>query len=110
MLFKCEGDGLRVFFPSSQGEAEDTLIEDFLIKKWAFGNTNLSVEEIIGKLGMSESGVPTLLETVNWTVSNDLMIGRAWTKVNFELSHRVAVSCTGFLLHNLRKISNGLRN
>jgi hypothetical protein len=109
MLFKCEGDGLRVFFPS-HGEPEDTLIENFLIKKWAFGKTNLSVEEIIGKLGMSESGVPTLLETVNWTVSDDLMFGRARTKVDFELSHRVAVSCTGFLLHNLGKIANGLRN
>jgi hypothetical protein len=70
MLFKCEGDGLRVFFPSN-GEAEDTLVEDYLIRKWAFGNTILLVEDVIGKLGMSENSVPTPKETGNWSVPDN---------------------------------------
>ncbi len=110
MIFTCEGDGLRISLPSkSNREADDTLVEDFLVKKWSFGNTILSVEDINGKLGMSEKGVPTPKEASNWSVPYALIFGRAQTKVGFDLNHKVEMTCTGFLLHNLQNISKELR-
>jgi hypothetical protein len=84
-------------------------VEDYLITKWAFGNTLISVEEIIGKLGMSDKGVPTAKETQDWSVPDALMFGRAKTMVDFDLGHRVDVRCQKYLQNQLRMISKKLR-
>jgi hypothetical protein len=109
MLFTCEGDGLHILFPSNR-EADDTLVDNYLVKKWAFGNTILLVEDINGKLGMSEKVVPTPKEASNWSVPGALIFVWARTKVEFDLVHRVKMTCTGYLLHNLKNISKELRN
>jgi hypothetical protein len=46
MLFTCEGDGLRIPFPSNV-EAEDTVVDLYLVNQWAFDNALLSVKDII---------------------------------------------------------------
>jgi hypothetical protein len=45
------------------------------VKKWAFGNTLLLVKDVIGKLGMSNKGVPTAKEAGSWSVPDALMFG-----------------------------------
>ena len=65
MLFTSEGDRLRVSFPSNDA-AEDSLVELYLVQQWAFDNMLLPVDEIIGKLGISEKGVPTKKEANDW--------------------------------------------
>jgi hypothetical protein len=95
MLFTCEGGGLCIAFPSNR-ESEEPLVEDFLVTKWAYGNILLSVEEIIGKLGMSDKEVPAAKEASTWSVPDDLMFGRACTKVQFDIGHKVAFRCESF--------------
>ncbi len=107
MLFTCEGDRLRVSFPSNAA-AEDTLVELYLVQQWAFDNTLLSVEDIIGKLGISDKGVPTNKEASDWLVPSALMFGRAKTKLDFDIGHQVPVSCPAFLRKSLRMISRSL--
>jgi hypothetical protein len=107
ILFTCEGDGLRVLFPLNL-EAEDTLVELYLVQEWAFDNTLLSVEEIIGKVGISDKGVPTNKEASNWLVPGALMFGGAKTKLDFNICHQVPVSCAPFLQQSLQMISHSL--
>ena len=64
MLFTSEGAGLQVSFPSNP-ESEDILVDDYLVQRWAFDNTLLLVEEMIGKVGMSDKGVPSTKEASN---------------------------------------------
>ncbi len=106
MLFRCEGTGLRVSFPTA--ESEDVLVDQYLVEKWAYGNTLLSVAEMIGKIGMSDKGVPTSKESSNWSVPHDLMFGRAHTKVDFDLGNKVEVQCHFFLRSQLKMVSNNL--
>jgi hypothetical protein len=54
---------------------QDILVDNYLITKWAFGNTLILVEEIIGKLGMSDKGVPMAKEMQDWVVPDALMFG-----------------------------------
>jgi hypothetical protein len=108
MLFTSEGDGLRVSFPSNS-ESEDTLVETYLVQRWAFDNTLLSVEEIIGKLGMSDKGVPSNKEASDWSVPDALMLGRAKTELEFDTGHQVQVTCAPFLRSTFHKISRCLR-
>jgi hypothetical protein len=107
MLFTCEGDRLRVSFPSNNA-AEDSLVELYLVQQWAFDNTLLPVDEIIGKLGISDKGVPTSKESANWSVPNALMFGRAKTTLDYDIGHRVPVSCAPFLRQSLQAISRSL--
>ena len=58
MLFTCEGNRLRVSFPSNDA-AKDSLAELYLAQRWAFDNMLLSVDAIIRRLGISDKGVPT---------------------------------------------------
>jgi hypothetical protein len=59
MLFTCEGDILRESFPSNEA-AEDSLVDLYLVQRWGFHNSMLTVDEIIGKLayriGESQQG------------------------------------------------------
>jgi hypothetical protein len=107
MLFTSKGDELRISFRFNT-EAEDTLVEDCLIQKWAFDNTLLSVEDMIGKLGMSDNGVPIAKEASDWSVPDALMFGRARTKVHFDIGHQVEVTCARFLQCNYCKRSLNL--
>ncbi len=109
MLFRCEGDGLQISFPTE--EFEDVLVDDYLVKKWAYGNTLLSVEEMIGKIGLSDKGVPTSKEASNWSVPDDLMFGRASTKVDFDMANKVEVTCGYFFRFHLKLVPvlNNLR-
>jgi hypothetical protein len=108
MLFKTESKGLRVSFPLASG-LQDTLVDDYLITKWAFGNTIISVEEIIGKLGMSDKGVPTAKESKNWSVPYALMFARSRTRIDFDIGHRVEVGCQKYFQFHFQKISKKLR-
>jgi hypothetical protein len=108
MLFECEGEGLRITYPSTTN-FEDCFVEDYLVTKWTFGNTLLSVEDINGKLGMSDKGVPTSKEASDWTVPDGLMVGRAHTKVEFDICHKIEVKCTNFFRMHLQKVANKLR-
>jgi hypothetical protein len=74
----------------------------------AFGNTLLSVEDMIGKLGMSDKAVPTLDEASNWSVPDDLIFGCAHMKVKFDIGHKVEVTCGVFFLFHLQSISKNL--
>jgi hypothetical protein len=54
-------------------EAEDTVVDLYLINQWAFDNTLLSVKDIIVTLGLSDKGVPTSGEAREWSVPDALM-------------------------------------
>jgi hypothetical protein len=95
MLYTCEGKGLRISFPKNM-EFEDTLVDDYLVTKWSFGNTLLSVEDIDGKLGMSDKGVPTPKEASSWSMLDDLMMGWAHTILDFDIGHKVEARCISF--------------
>jgi hypothetical protein len=107
MLFTCEGKGLRIYFPSETG-LPNTVVGDYLVTKWAFGNTLLLVEDIVGSLGMSDKGVPTSKEAENWTVPLALMFGQAHTEVEFDIGHNVEVLCDKFFKFRFRKLSGNL--
>jgi hypothetical protein len=107
MLFQSEGDGLRISFPKD--ELEDIIVDDYLIKRWSYGNTVLTVDEIIGKIGMSDRGVPTAMEAKNWSVPDDLMFGRASTSVDFDMANEVEVTCDVLLRYHLKMISEKLK-
>jgi hypothetical protein len=108
MLFECEGDALRISYLSGS-EFHSTLVDDFLVSKWSFQNTLLTVEDILGRLGMSDKGVPTSKEASNWSVPDSLMFGRSKTTVEFDISHRVVASCNELFRFNLEKICSKLR-
>jgi hypothetical protein len=107
-IYSSEGDWIRVSFPDETG-LEDIVVKECLISKWAFGNTLLTVDEMIGKLGMSDKGVPTPKEAQNWSVPDALMFGRAKTGVDFDIGHRVVVTCGSFFAGQLRLVSKKLR-
>jgi hypothetical protein len=108
MLFTCEGGGLRIMFPEDS-ILEDTFVDQYLIAKWPFDNSLLSVEDLIGKLGMSDKGVPTAKEAENWSVPESLMFGRARTKIEFDIGNKVEVECASFFQFHLNQVSKGLR-
>jgi hypothetical protein len=108
MLFTCEGDGLRISFPSNM-EAEDTVVNLYLVNQWAFDNTLLSVTDIIVTLGLSDKGVPTSREAREWSVPDALMFARAKTKLDFDIAHQVPVTCAPLLQKSFQQISNSLR-
>ncbi len=109
MLFTCKGDGLRISFPSNM-EAEDTIVDLYLVHQWAFDNTLLMVKDMrIGTLGLSDKGVPTNREASEWSVPNTLMFGWAKTKLDFDIAHGVPVTCASLLQKSLQHISNSLR-
>lgn len=107
-IYSCDGDGLRVSIPN-ESEQEDTFIEDYLVTKWAFANTSITVEEMNGKLGMSDKGVPTPKEAENWSVPDDLMYGRARTEIELDIGHKVKVTCATLFKSTFRKVSSKLR-
>jgi hypothetical protein len=88
MVITCEGDGLRVSFLLND-KFEETVVDNFLVTKWAFGNTRLSLEEMNGKLGMSDKGVPTAKEASDWSAPDELMYGQKGTKVQLILHTRM---------------------
>jgi hypothetical protein len=88
MFFTCEGKGLRISFPLDTG-LPDTVVDDYLVTKWAFGNTLLWVEDIIGTLGMLDKGVATSKEAEKWTVPVALMFGQAHQKLNSIFATRL---------------------
>jgi hypothetical protein len=71
-------------------------VDGYLVNKWTFGNTLVSVIDMNGKLGMSDEGVPTPKEASNCTVPDDLMVGRVHTKVELNICHKVEMKCAGF--------------
>ncbi len=83
-------------------------MELYLVQQWAFDNTLLPVDEIIGKLGISEKGVPTNKEANNWSVPHALMFARAKTTLDYDIGHRVPVSCAPFLRQSLQAIYRSL--
>jgi hypothetical protein len=97
-----EGGELRVAYPS-ETKLEDTLVEDYLVKKWAFQNTLLLIKEMIRKLGMLDKGIPTPKEAINWSVPDDLMFCWAKTKVEFDIGHNVEVMCGAFFCFHLQE-------
>jgi hypothetical protein len=107
MLFTCEGNMLRVSFPSNEA-AKDSLVELYLVQRWAFDDSMLTVDEIIGKLGISDRGVPTRKEANDWSVPDSLMFGRAKTTLDYNIGHRVPVTCSRFLRQTLLDISCSL--
>mgnify|MGYP000388264796 CR=1 FL=1 len=107
IFFDCKGDALHILFLSGS-EFHNTLVDDFLVTKWWFGNTLLTVEDIVGKLRMSNKGVPTSKEASNWSVPDSLMFGRSKTTVEFDISHRVVASCNELFRFNLEKICSKL--
>jgi hypothetical protein len=108
MLFTCEGDGLGISFPSNM-EAEDTVVDLYLVNQWAFDNTLLSVKDIIVTLGLSDKGVPISREAREWSAPDALMFARAKTKLDFDIAHRVPVTCAPLLQKSFQQISNSLR-
>jgi hypothetical protein len=107
MLFTCKGGGLQISYPSDM-DFEDSLVDNYLVNKWTLGNTLLSVEDMNEKLGMSDKCVPTPKEASSWMVPDDLMVGQAHTKVEFNICHKVEVKCGGFFRIHLQKIANKL--
>jgi hypothetical protein len=95
MLYTCKGSGLRTIYPQNT-ELEDTLVDDYLVKKWPLGNTLLLVEDSNGKLGIADKGVPTPKEASIWSVPEDLMKGWAHTAVEFDILHKVEARCVSF--------------
>jgi hypothetical protein len=71
-------------------------VDNYLITQWSFKNTLLSVKELNGKLGMSDKGVPTTKESLNWSVPCSVLYPRPPTQVDFDLGHKVVVSCSSF--------------
>jgi hypothetical protein len=65
---------------------------------------------MIGKIGMSDKGVPNSKETSNWSMPDDLMFGRAHTKVDFDMDIKVEVQCRSFLCSHLKMISYNLQS
>jgi hypothetical protein len=53
--------------------------------------------------------VPTSREASEWFVPNALMFARAQTKLDFDIAHRVPVTCGSLLQKGLERISNSLR-
>jgi hypothetical protein len=43
-------------------DAEDTVVDKYLVHQWAFYNNLLSVKDMILTLGLSNKGVPTSRE------------------------------------------------
>jgi hypothetical protein len=107
MMITTQGDDLSISFDERTG-LPDTVVEDYLIKRWAFVNDHLTVEEIIGKLGMSDKGVPTKKESEDWSVPDLLMYPRSKTTLEFEIDDNVSVTCSQFLGIQLRKVSISL--
>ncbi len=68
----------------------------------------LSVEDIVAKLGIADKGVPTAKEASAWTVPEALMFGRAKTNLDFEVAHKVLVTCRSYLQTSLQYISRSL--
>jgi hypothetical protein len=68
-------------------EAEDTVVDQYLVHQWAFDNTLLSVKDMILTLGLSDKGVPTSREASEWSVPDALMFARAQTKLDFDIAH-----------------------
>jgi hypothetical protein len=81
----------------------------YLVKKWAFQNTMLLVEDIVAKLGIADKGVPTAKESSAWSVPEALMFGPAKTNLDFEVAHKVPVTCGSYLWTSLQYISRSLR-
>ncbi len=98
---------LRISFPSNEA-AEDSLVGLYLVGRWAFDNSLLTVDEIIGKLGISDKGVPTNKEANDWSVPDSLMFGRAKTTLEYDIGHRVPVTCSQFLHQTFLDISRSL--
>jgi hypothetical protein len=90
-------------------EAEDTVVDLYLINQWAFDNTLLSVKDIIVTLGLSDKGVPTSQEAREWSVPDALMFARVKTKLDFDIAHRVPLTCAPLLQKSFQQISNSLR-
>jgi hypothetical protein len=90
-------------------EAEDTVVDQYLVHQWAFDNTLLSVKDVILSLGLSDKGVPTSREASEWYVPDALIFARAQTKLDFDIAHRVPVTCGSLLQKGFERISNSLR-
>jgi hypothetical protein len=91
-------------------EAEDMVVDHYLVHQWAFDNTLLSVKDIIVTLGLSDKGVPTSREASEWwSVPDALMFARAKTKLDFDIAHQVPVTCAPLLQKSFQQISNSLR-
>jgi hypothetical protein len=90
-------------------EAEDTVVDLCLVNQWAFDNTLLSVKDIIVILGLSDKGDPTSREAREWSVPDALIFARAQTKLDFDIAHRVPVTCAPLLQKSFQQISNSLR-
>jgi hypothetical protein len=103
----CKGDGLRVSFPNETGLG-DILVNNCLVTRWAFGNTLLTVNDMIGKLGMPNKSVPTPKEADNWLVPDVLMCSRAKTEVEFDIGHKVEVTCAPFFKCQFQNVSSKL--
>lgn len=104
----CEGDGLRISFDPRTG-LQDTFVDDYLITRWAFGNTLLSVEEMNGRLGTSLRGVPSATEASVWSVPDPMMFPRSQTTLDFDIGDKVEVSCDRLLRTNFERVSQKLR-
>jgi hypothetical protein len=109
MLFSCEGNYLRVSFDAKTG-LQDMLIDEYLVTKWAFGNTLLTVEEMNAKIGMADKGVPNAAESSNWTVPYPMMYPRSKTTLDFDIGHKVEVGCSHMLKANVDRVSQKLRS
>lgn len=73
-----------------------------LFIKWAFDKSMLLVKDMIGKLGISDKGVPTSREAGEWSVPDILMFGRPKTNLSLIL-------LTGFRshgLHSFKRVNN----
>jgi hypothetical protein len=109
MIISSEGDDLLISF-DKRTALQDTVLEDYLIKRWAFHNDHLTVEEINGKLVMSDKGVPNKKDSEDWSVPDMLMIPLSKTTLEFDIADNVSVNCSNFLGIQLRKISLSLQN
>jgi hypothetical protein len=103
MLFACKGDGLLLTFLVGT-KYQHTGVEDFFVKQWSFRNNLLTVEDVVGKLGMSDQGVPTPQVASSWPVPESLMFGRARTKAEFEIKQGVVSTCDEMFRFNLERI------
>jgi hypothetical protein len=90
-------------------EAEDTVVDQYLVHQWAFDNTLLSVKDMILTLRLSDKGVPTSREASEWSIPDALMFAPTKTKVDFDIAHRVPVTCGSLLQKSLQHISHSLR-
>jgi hypothetical protein len=88
------------------------VLTDFIVStpvKWTEGKDRLFVKDIIVTLGLSDKGVPTSQEAREWSVPDALMFARAKTKLDFDIAHRVPVTCAPLLQKSFQQISNSLR-